>query len=346
MTEKTKTSAMVKGREKSNAPPVAHLDESANRQMSADLEIGASEAALASYLEVDLQAPPEVLLVRIRQDAETGLRLVIAMGLRLMALKSKAVYGQFEEQLLDIGVSPREAQKAMQTARAFAAETDARRREQLLHLGKTKGMALLAAKPETRDQILGDPELASEAAEATKRELENRIHTLERRLVKTQADLNDAQQINQGLTKKKLKSDLRADTQLVRDECLHQQALCDYGAQALLKAWNTVVDEPLNAPEHKLRREQIILAARAAAAATAKVLFEILESQGEDAVMYAGSEHMLTAEEASAWATEWETIRSGLVAKDAARFDRAQADLPRDVGRPRGSKTKTSGKGA
>jgi hypothetical protein len=114
----------------------------------------------------------------------------------------------------------------------------------------------------------------------------------------------------------------------------------------LLKSWNAVVEEPLNAPEHNLRREQIILAARAAAAATAKVLFEILESQGEDAVMYAGTEHMLTAEEASAWATEWETLRSGLIAKDAARFDRAQADLPRDVGRPKGSKTKTEGKGA
>lgn len=320
--------------EKTNAPPVALL------------EIGDQELALAAYLEVDVQAPSEVLLVRIRQDAETGLRLVISMGLRLMALKSKAAHGQFEEQLLDIGVSPREAQKAMQTARAFATETDARRREQLLHLGKTKGMALLAAKPETRDQILDDPELASEAAEATKRELENRIHSLERQLVKTQADLNDSQQINQGLTKKKLKSDLRADTQLVRDECLHQQALCDYGAQALLKAWNAVVDEPLNAPEHNLRREQIILAARAAAGATAKVLYEILESQGEDAVMYAGSEHMLTLEEANAWATEWETLRSGLMAKDAARFDRAQADLPRDVGRPKGSKTKPEGKGA
>lgn len=344
MTEKAKAPAVAEFSDKSNAPPVALLDEAANRQMSADLEIGEPELALASYLEVDVQAPPEVLLVRIRQDAETGLRLVISMGLRLMALKSKAAHGQFEEQLLDIGVSPREAQKAMQTARAFATETDARRREQLLHLGKTKGMALLAAKPETRDQILGDPELASEAAEATKRELENRIHALERQLVKTQADLNDTQQINQGLTKKKLKSDLRADTQLVRDECLHQQALCDYGAQALLKAWNAVVEEPLNAPEHNLRREQIILAAHAAAAATAKVLHEILESAGDDRPWVVASEHMLTAEEASAWATEWETLRSGLMAKDAARFDRAQADLPRDVGRPKGSKT--GGKGA
>ncbi|MBP8149177.1 MAG: DUF3102 domain-containing protein [Limnohabitans sp.] len=327
------------------ALPVAHLESEATQALQLT-DVSAHEMELAAFLEVDMAAPAPVLLSRIRQDAETGLRLVITMGLRLLALKAKTAHGEFEGKLDDVGVSVREAQKCMQTARVFASETDNRRREQILHLGKTKGMALLATNPEVRDQILESEELASEAAEATKRELENTIKTLERDLKRVQTEKNDLEQINAGLTKKKLKSDLRADTQLVRDECLHQQALCDYGAQALLKAWNSVVEEPLNAPEHHLRRDQIVLAARAAAAATAKVLYEILESAGEEAVMYAGSEHMLTAEEAAAWANEWETLKSGHTAKDAARFDRAQADLPRDVGRPKGSKTKTEGKGA
>ena len=218
---------------------------------------------------------------------------------------------------------------------------------QMRRLPMDEKVALIeAAKNGDKDTLLDLAETLIAKGQKEQEEAQNTITALTKKVSDTQKALNDSQQINQGLTKKKLKSDLRADTQLVRDECLHQQALCDYGAQALLKAWNAVVEEPLNAPEHNLRREQIILAARAAAAATAKVLFEILESQGEDAVMYAGSEHMLTAEEASTWATEWETLRSGLVAKDAARFDRAQADLPRDVGRPKGSKTKTAGRGA
>lgn len=311
-----------------NAPPVAHLETT----------LGDSERALAAYMEVDLEAPPEALLYRIRQDAEYGLRLVITMGLRLLALKEKTPHGEFEDELADVGISTREAQKAMQTARAFAAEGDARRREQLLQLGKSKGMALLAASPETRNQILGDPELAAEAAEASKRELENRVKSLERQLVKTQADLNDAQQINQGLTKKKLKSDLRADTQLVRDECLHQQALVEYGAMALKKAWDGVMAEDSKAPEHALRRDQVVHAARAAAAAAVKVAREIEEAAGDGVQLT--MLHMLTPEEAKAWAADWETIRSGLRAQDAARFDRLQADLPRDVGRPKGSKTK------
>lgn len=324
----------IEAAEKTTAP--SHLKNTESGL--AEATIGDSERELAAYLEVDLQAAPDALLYRIRQDAETGLRLVITMGLRLMALKEQTEHGQLEDKLAGIGLSMREAQRAMQTARAFATETDARRREQILSLGKTKGVALLAAKPETRDQIFSDPELAAEAAEATTRELENRIKALEKQVVKTQADLNDALQINQGLTKKKLKSDLRADTQLVRDECLHQQALVEYGALALKKAWDSVQAEDKSAPEHALRRDQIVHAARAAAAAAVKAAREIEEAAGDDVQLT--MLHMLTPEEAQAWAADWETIRSGLRAQDAARFDRLQAELPREVGRPKGSKTK------
>ncbi len=309
----------------SKRQPVAVLDE---------LEIGNQEAELAAYLEVDLMAPVGVLKARIRSDAETGLRVLLSMGLRLMALKAATPHGEYEDALNEVGVSPREARRSMQMARAFAAETDVSRREQILHLGKTKGVALLAASPAVRDQILGDPELAEEAAEASRRELENTVKALEGKLKRAQSDLNDAQQINQGLTKKKLKSDLRADTQLVRDECLHQQALVEYGALALKKAWDAVQAEDHTSPEHALRRDQIVHAARAAAVAATQVAREI-EEQAEGVALTTA--HLLTEAEVSAWAADWETIRAGLRAKDAARFDRLQQDLPRDVGRPKGS---------
>jgi hypothetical protein len=218
--------------------------------------------------------------------------------------------------------------------------------KQFRRLPADEKVALIeAAKAGDKDTLLDLAESLIAKNQKQHEEAQNTIDTLTEKVSDVQSALNDQKQINEGLTKKKLKSDLRAETQLVRDECLHQQALCDYGAQALLKAWNAVVDEPTSAPEHKLRRDQIIHAARAAAACTAKVLHEIHESAGDDVPERVTSEHMLTPTEYEVWGAEWDVLRSGLVAKDAARFDRTQASLPREVGRPKGSKSnKTGGK--
>lgn len=259
-----------------------------------------------------------------------------AFGLLMLSIKEEQPHGSFLPELERRGFDERNAQTAMSYARYVFSQT-APTQTRLLGMGVVKVCKLAHADPEVVEVLMENGDVVEQTSV---RGLVQLLKAERRERAAIQSKLNDQLEINAGLVKKKLKSDLRADTQLVRDECLHQQALCDYGAQALLKAWNAVVDEQASAPEHQLRRDQIILAARAAAAATAKVLFEILESAGEEAAMYGSSEHMLTPEEASAWASEWETIRSGLVAKDAARFDRAQAELPRDVGRPKGSKTK------
>lgn len=199
-----------------------------------------------------------------------------------------------------------------------------------------------AAKSGDKDTLLDLAESFIAKNQKQHQEAQNTIDALTEKVSAVQSELNDQLVINQGLTKKKLKSDLRAETQLVRDECLHQQALCDYGAQALLKAWNAVVNEEVGAPEHSLRRDQIIHAARAAAASTAKVLHEILESADGDVPERVTSEHMLTPTEFEVWSAEWDVLRSGLTAKDATRFDRMQASLPREVGRPKGSKSSKS----
>jgi hypothetical protein len=310
-----------------------------NRTALSDLKI---HSGVKARLEIDLTAAVENRWGAARLHSEAIGMHFAATGLLLLSIKQELPHGEFLPELERRGFEERTARRAMRYAEYVFSQPE-QQQARLIEMPVTKVSVLAQADPEVVELLMEDGETVEKT---TVKGLLNELKAVKAQLSDAKTALNDEKQINQGLTKKKLKSDLRADTQLVRDECLHQQALCDYGAQALLKAWNAVVEEPLGAPEHNLRREQIILAARAAAAATAKVLFEILESQGEDAVMYAGSEHMLTAEEASTWATEWETLRSGLVAKDAARFDRAQADLPRDVGRPKGSKTKTAGRGA
>ena len=151
----------------------------ANTRAPAPLDIGDAENGLADYLEVDMGADVEVQLGRIRQDAKDGLKTALRMGLRLLAVKSACEHGEFSQRLNEVEVSPREAQNCMQAARAYAAEGDQRRREAVLDMGRTKGMAILAANPAIRDQIMDSPELLAEALEGTTREFEAKLAELQ-----------------------------------------------------------------------------------------------------------------------------------------------------------------------
>lgn len=310
------------------------------------LEIGTAERVLAAHFEVDLQAPEAVLLHRIGQDAETGLRLVITMGLRLMALKECVGHGEFESRLEGIGISPREAQKSMQTARVFALEDDPIRRDQILRLGKSKGMALLAAAPEKREAILSDPELSIEAAEAKTREFEAMLRAEKKRADKLQRENNDQAETIKAMTRRRFKSDLDPATQLVRIETQHHVATVDYVGAALKKAMTDALDEAPDAPERQMRLETLWMAAHAAAAEACQALYDVgylVEQAGLDPdalPTQADSTHLLSPDEAAAWREEWATIRAGMAAKDEARRAAAQADLPRSAGRPKGSKNK------
>lgn len=299
--------------------------------MFADLKI---DDGFKKKMHIDLTAPIEARWGKAREHLEHESANRAAYGLLIQSIKDDLPHGQFLPELERRGFDERAARQAMAHAR-FVFSQPLQNQARLLEMPVTKVAALAQADPEVVEVLMEDGETVEKT---TVRGLLNELKAVKAQLSDAKTALNDEKQINAGLTKKKLKSDLRADTQLVRDECLHQQALCEYGAMALKKAWDAVQAEDKNAPEHALRRDQIVHAARAAAAAAVKVAREIEEAAGDDVALT--MLHMLTPEEAKAWAADWETIRSGLRAQDAARFDRAQAELPRDVGRPKGSKTK------
>lgn len=285
-------------------------------------------------MEIDLTASIEHRWGKAREHLEHESANRAAYGLLIQSIKNDLPHGQFLPELERRGFDVRGAQQAMAHAR-FVFSQPVQNQARLLEMPVTKVAALAQADPEVVEVLMEDGDTVEKT---TVKGLINQLKAVQAELSGVKSALNDQIQINQGLTKKKLKSDLRADTQLVRDECLHQQALVEYGALALLKAWEGVMAEDTGAPEHNLRRDQIVHAVRAAAAAAVKVARQIEQEAGGD--VQVTMLHMLTPEEAKAWQADWDTIRSGLRASDAARFDRLQAELPRDVGRPKGSKTK------
>lgn len=258
--------------------------EKSNTKLVSDLEISGAELALAEYLEVDLAAAPEVLLSRVRDNSRSLLIEEIRMGLRLIALKGRLEHGEFLPAIGEIGVAEHTAQGAMRTARAFAAEGNARLRQQLLDMGKTKGAALLAAKPEVREQILNDPELAQEAQEASKMELLRLLKDKEEQIERSQEAYSnlETQLEIRSLELKKLS---RVDpasllTRSVRAEAVANAAAIGELCDNLIRLADAVMDESIAAEQRELR-ERAIGAAVGAAMAHLQALYTALEGHLE-----------------------------------------------------------------
>lgn len=264
--EAAKATVLVPGN--SNARPVAHL------------EITDAEHALAEFLEVDLNAEPAVLLNRIKEDSRRLLVSEISMGLRLIALKERLEHGYFLPAIAEIGIADRAAQGAMQTARAFAAEGDARRRQQLLDMGKTRGAALLAANPDVRQQILDDPDLAREALEASKLELQALLKDKEAQIERHQkayADLETQLEIRNLEMQRLTKVDpVALLTRSVRAEAVANAAAIGELCDNLIRLADAVLDESI-ATEQREMRERAVGAAVGAAMAHLQALYTALE---------------------------------------------------------------------
>ena len=258
-----------------------------NPKLVSDLVITDAERALAEFLEVDLSAGPAVLLSRVKDDSRKLLVSEIAMGLRLIALKEWLEHGEFLPALAEIGIAEHTAQGAMRTARAFAAEGDARRRQQLLDMGKTKGAALLAAKPEVREQILNDPELAQEAAEASKMELLRLLKDKEAQVERHQkayADLETQLETRKLELQKLQKIDpVTLLTRSVRAEAVANAAAIGDLCDNLIRLGEAVDDESIAADQHRLR-QRAVGAALGSAIGHLQALYTALEGDLGDGI--------------------------------------------------------------
>jgi len=321
------------------------IDAEPKREPVPVLEIGEPERALAAYLEVDLNAPLLDLKRRLRVDSQTALLTEIATGLRLMAVKAQLPHGEFGDALIELEILERTARAAMQTARAFAAEGDARRREQLLEMGKAKGVILLCQKPEVRDQILGDPDLAAQVAEESKRDLQKRIKDLqaERDTAKNQASALQ-HEVNI-LTRTQIPGDGEFDARTfeVRQEC----AALEYAARVPMDDLETLFEQLLKeevSPQVQALRMRSLGLAAGGVLARAQALFDqVRRGMDDDMPVQPHGDLLLSAEEKGRLEAGLTIIRQNHERKKGERKDEATrqaAAHQKGPGRRVGSKTR------
>jgi regulator of replication initiation timing len=329
-----------------NSLDILTTSENPNTQPVAHLDLTNAEYALAEYLEVDLKASRDALLARVQEGARRLLEEEIRMGLRLMALKERLGHGDFLPALAEIGVTNRSAQQAMQTARVFAAEGDARRRQQLLDMGKTKAVALLADKPEVREAILSDPELAKQAIEGSKREVEalrKQVRNLQENNNNLQMKLDESQRDRKRLTP------FAPRTEEVRAECMALQREAEEPIDSLRQLFDSEHDgicqlcsSGSNAEEARLRAEHVWLAMNAVLARAWDAVAAMRES-GIDLPDRLRSEHYLTRDEAVEWLRIGQEIQATHDAKKQQREKARAEEQPPKRGRKPGSKNKPKG---
>lgn len=330
--------------------PVADEPRNSNRQPVANLEISDAERSLAEFLEVDLSASAEVLLFRIHKNSRALLLEEICMGLRLMALKQRLEHGEFLPAIAEIGIQDRAARQAMQTARAFAAEGDARRRQQLLDMGKTKGVALLVAKPEVREQILSDPDLAQEAMEASKMELRRLLKDKETQIERQQQAYADLE-MQLETSEMELRKLSRVNpavllTRSLRAEAVAQAAVIEECCDDLVRLWHAANTEPVKTEVEREIRQRAVSLAVSAGMAHLQAIYDLLKTDlnDDDLPLAPGVMDDLTLEERQRAAECAERVRMQFLVRRERCREEAYAEHLADGGqKKRGRPPKKQG---
>lgn len=312
-------------------------------------EITAAERALAEFLEVDLTASAEVLLFRVRENSRVLLIEEIRMGLRLIALKEQVEHGGFLPALAEIDVAERAAQQAMKTARAFAAEGDARRRQQLLDMGKSKGSALLAAKPEVREQIMDDADLSREVQEASFMELQRLLKDKETQIDRHQKAYADLEERLEGkdLELRKLS---RVDpaallTRSIRAEAVAEAAAIQECCDNLARLWESAITEQAKTEaEQDMRQRAVALAVSAGMAHLQAIYDRLKDDSGDSLPLAPGVMDDLTQEERQRAVECVERVRMQFTLRREQRREEAYTEHLSDGGqKKRGRPEKKQG---
>lgn len=157
--------ALERGRAVQQVPALEHL------------ELTPAAEKLAESFEVDLAAPVDTLIARNDDDEGTMTSTGVRIGLRLLAIKAKCEPGTFEATVSGMKLGKTGRWRCMQMA-AFYSAAGPERAKQLLGLGQTKTLALLAAAPEVQSQILESAEQLSDTLASTTREFNAKLKRL------------------------------------------------------------------------------------------------------------------------------------------------------------------------
>ena len=228
------------------------------------------------------------------------------------------------------------------TTAKFVTSLPAQRRAEILTFPKTKVLLLANADAEVLADLIDSPDtdldnLSVRALRARIKELEEESGKRSKRL---EAELDHRDAVIQKLKKKEVQREFDPLTHMVRDECLAYQGGIEVNVQSLSALFDEVAKDSLDAPEWKLRLEQIWFATHAVAARCTALLQRMREEMPVDMPEQATTPNMLTDDEVMRWTLEWETMTGQAKVAAASRADLRAQEGPRGVGRPKGAKTK------
>lgn len=312
-------------------------------------EITDAERALAQYFEIDLAAPPDVQIARAKEGVRNLLQQEIEVGLRLISLREQVEHGEFLPALAEIGIAERAARQSMMTARAFAAEGDARRRQNLLEMGKTNAVLLLSAKPEVREQILNDPDLSHEAMEASKLELQRLLKDKEAQIERHQKSYADLEEQHEGKVLE-LRKLTRVDpaallTRSIRAEAVAEAAAIGECCDNLARLWDGAITEPAKTEaEQDMRQRAVALAVSACMAHLQAICDRLKADSGDSLPLAPGVMDDLTQEERQRAVECSERVRMQFILRREQRREEAYTEHLADGGqKKRGRPAKKQG---
>ena len=307
---------------------------------SGTFEFTMQDALVAEQLGMVLSGSTPDRLTRAVTTYNQAARLTVEAGYLLLSVRADVEHGQFLTELGQLGLSNQRAYELMQSAKFISSVPEARRVE-LLTLPKSKVLALAGADPAVIEQMLEDGNV-TDLDDMSVRGLRLRIRELEdesaKRSKRLEAELEHRDAVIQKLKKKEIQREFDPLTHMVRDECLAYQGGIELNVQSLGALFDEVIKDSPDAPEWRLRLEQIWFAAHAAAARATALLQRVRDEMPLDMPEQATTPNMLTPDETFQWVLEWETMTSQAKVSAAVRAELRAQDGPRGVGRPKGSK--------
>lgn len=318
--------------------------EIANVRTSGRLEIHFEDddASAAAALGIVLSGSVDDCIHRSIEAVNLGARLWLEAGYLLLKAQSKADHGDWEKQLQRHGVPKQRASELMSAAKFYTSRTP-EERAQLLTLGKSKMVLLARADAEVVNDLLANP--AEDGLQnLSVRELRASLAKAESDRVNLQSRLNTAEARATALEKGSPRlTAFEPFTEDVRTECMHLQGQAQIAIEGLEQLFQDAVNKSdATSPEHRLRMEQVWIAAHVVAARASDLLGTLSQVDYGLPDRVKG-EHILTPPEAEAWIQGWNTLKAEAsatrYAREEARAMERAAQQPRGRGRPRKNPT-------
>jgi hypothetical protein len=172
-----------------------------NKISEAAFTMSTSALSLAGELGLDLQQPTNALLESIINKANASARLIVEVGLELMALKQHCQHGEYQQLIERIGFTKQRAHEFTRYAEFTSSLTKAERNK-VISLPKKKVLLLASAEKEMVVELLENDEVFDDIDKMPVRDL--KAHLRRERLAREKAEnrfiaLQKAQQKAQAL---------------------------------------------------------------------------------------------------------------------------------------------------